>query len=252
MYPTCCIKHQSIAVDAALRSNEDDEPSTIVSNGKLVSNFVVSNDDDQAGSLAETDSCGSCAITDEDLLLELRQPQTSLCTVLETCDACLYCNDRCGKENCSSCANKSDADKQNELTLSNLSPCIKLASAPFNKTFAPSLKVSGKHYYTMCEVRRHNNIGSAWIVVGNNIYDATSLLQTHPGGTNCILRCSGGVRDCINDYKFHSRKGQQLFHKYHIGTIKPCPGNFPPKNTTMQTSTESGATKNEWWMFWAK
>lgn len=74
-------------------------------------------------------------------------------------------------------------------------------------------------YYTLSEVQTHNTIDSAWILVGNTIYDVTSYISTHPGGASSILRKSGGVEDCTRDLYFHSKRAQQRWKRYQVGML---------------------------------
>jgi hypothetical protein len=79
-------------------------------------------------------------------------------------------------------------------------------------------------YYPLCEVRRHNNAESAWLVAGNDVYDVTEYIHMHPGGRQSILKKAGGTRDCTQDLFFHSKRGKQLWKKYHIGKVRRCYG----------------------------
>ncbi|GKY95185.1 hypothetical protein MPSEU_000481900 [Mayamaea pseudoterrestris] len=94
-------------------------------------------------------------------------------------------------------------------------------------------------FYTRCQVRSHDSELSCWLIAGSDIYDATSLLKTHPGGKECILRKAGGVDDCSLDVYFHSQRGQELWKRYRIGRLIEC-GQKP------------SSTSNQWWMFWSK
>jgi cytochrome b involved in lipid metabolism len=102
-------------------------------------------------------------------------------------------------------------------------------------------------YYTICEVRRHNTVDSAWIIVGNKIYDATSYIHNHPGGIESILKCSGGSRDCTTDYMFHSKRGQAMFTKHCIGQLIPCSSSSP---FFPSISKKTSNSKKDWWMIW--
>lgn len=126
--------------------------------------------------------------------------------VVEICDACIYCNDNCQHPYCVSCQGKA-------TSTNNMSPC-----------FDNNLASKEARYYTICQVRRHNHIDSAWLIVGDTIYDASPFIKSHPGGIESILKRSGGVRDCTRDYEFHSVHGKQLFKRYMVGKIKSCPG----------------------------
>jgi cytochrome b involved in lipid metabolism len=97
------------------------------------------------------------------------------------------------------------------------------------------ISADGYRHYTMSQISRHNSINSAWLVAGDKIYDATSYLQIHPGGEASILRKSGGVCDCTEDFQFHSKKGRKLWQKHFVGKVKACPDYLAGR---------------QWWQFW--
>jgi len=126
------------------------------------------------------------------------------------CDACPLCQETCDDRECLSC---SDAPY---LVPSGFGRCV------------PS--------YTLCQVRRHCHAGSAWIVAGDTVYDITTYLQQHPGGTQCLLKKAGGASDCTVDLNFHSTRGRRVWKKYEIGKLRAC-------------SNETDLAR-DWWMFW--
>jgi len=116
------------------------------------------------------------------------------------CDACPFCSDTCNNPFCSSCSTKrKEAGKARGAR-------------------------KGEIQITMCELRRHNHAGSAWLREGKNIYDATPFLDVHPGGVKCIIRKSGGQADCADDMKFHSKKAIKFMKSRKVGTLCRCPG----------------------------
>ena len=122
------------------------------------------------------------------------------------CDSCPHCADRCGNENCQTCSNKP------------------------NKTQPPSGAMflgcsDDETYYTLCQIRRHNHSESAWLLVGDTIYDATEYISKHPGGQTSILKKSGGVVDCSVDFDFHSKGARRMWRKYKVGKLCSCPSN---------------------------
>lgn len=119
------------------------------------------------------------------------------------CNACPCCIDRCTNENCSACATKS---------LKSSFPSRPFFGAPDDEI-----------YYTLCQLRRHNHKDSAWLLVGDTIYDATDYIAKHPGGMTSILKKSGGKVDCIVDFEFHSKKARKLWKQYKVGKLCPCP-----------------------------
>jgi cytochrome b involved in lipid metabolism len=120
------------------------------------------------------------------------------------CDACPHCADRCGNEKCLNCYEK----------------CL-LMSHSFNNFMSHT---ETEKCFTICQIRRHNHAGSAWLVVGDGIYDATQYIDNHPGGRESILKKSGGAADCSVDFDFHSRGARRLWRKYKVGTVCNCPG----------------------------
>mmetsp|Transcript_14369 Transcript_14369/g.30737 ORF Transcript_14369/g.30737 Transcript_14369/m.30737 type:complete len:174 (-) Transcript_14369:215-736(-) len=88
-------------------------------------------------------------------------------------------------------------------------------------SFCPTL--DKEKTYTMCQIRKHNHANSAWILVGDTIYDATPYIRNHPGGMAAILRKSGGAVDCTEDLSFHSKRAQKEWKRFKVGTLRPCP-----------------------------
>mmetsp|Transcript_32455 Transcript_32455/g.48044 ORF Transcript_32455/g.48044 Transcript_32455/m.48044 type:complete len:183 (-) Transcript_32455:259-807(-) len=122
-----------------------------------------------------------------------------------SCDACIHCADHCDDINCEQCSRKKAA--------SSLSNHANIFGSP-----------EGETYYTMCQLRRHDNTDSAWLTVGDTIYDATSYIANHPGGKMSILKKAGGKADCTIDFDFHSKNARNLWKKYKVGKLFSCPG----------------------------
>lgn len=130
------------------------------------------------------------------------------------CDACKFCGDCCGNTDCKVCC---------------------LTARP-NRICSSACGTQNRaRGFTMCQVRRHNHAGSAWLVAGDTIYDATPYVSSHPGGVESILKKAGGAQDCSRDLQFHSAFGKHMFKKYEIGKLRPC--------------KFSGDTR-QWWSLW--
>ncbi|KAF6165193.1 hypothetical protein GIB67_007178 [Kingdonia uniflora] len=94
------------------------------------------------------------------------------------------------------------ADSQNSMK--------KSLSTPFMNTAAKMLSMS--------EVKKHNLAESAWIIVHDHVYDCTSFLKDHPGGTDSILINAG--MDCTEEFDaIHSDKGKKMLEEYRIGEL---------------------------------
>eukprot|EP00545_Synedropsis_sp_CCMP1620_P010161 CAMPEP_0119006652 /NCGR_PEP_ID=MMETSP1176-20130426/2439_1 /TAXON_ID=265551 /ORGANISM="Synedropsis recta cf, Strain CCMP1620" /LENGTH=188 /DNA_ID=CAMNT_0006958603 /DNA_START=110 /DNA_END=676 /DNA_ORIENTATION=+ len=132
-------------------------------------------------------------------------------SVVPTCNACPCCADRCGDEHCGSCGTTKS---------------LKRYSSGVARFGAPDDEV----YYTMCQLRRHDHADSAWLLVGDTIYDSTDYIAKHPGGMTSILKKAGGKVDCIVDFEFHSKKARKLWKQYKVGKISQCPSESQQTN----------------------
>lgn len=74
--------------------------------------------------------------------------------------------------------------------------------------------------FTMCQVKRHNTADNLWLVAHGKVYDATELLDMHPGGRNSLLMEAG--KDCTTDYDFHSKAARKIWGELCIGKVVPC------------------------------
>jgi nitrate reductase (NAD(P)H) len=90
----------------------------------------------------------------------------------------------------------------------------------------------------MSEIAVHNTEESAWIVAGEDIYDVTAYMNVHPAGKQPILNKTGGAVDCAQDLLFHSKRGQNIWSKHHIGKITTVP------------SRNGQPIEKPWWAFW--
>lgn len=133
-----------------------------------------------------------------------------------TCDACPRCDDVCMDfQNCVACLQKLEQETlKNETHEKNKESGV--------CSFGKAAQRHQPQQYTMCQVRRHNHMESAWIVVGTKIYDVTSYFSQHPGGTQSLLRRAGGQTDCSEDWHFHSKVAQKQWKRHFIGTVKKC------------------------------
>ncbi len=74
--------------------------------------------------------------------------------------------------------------------------------------------------YTLAEVKRHNTLESAWIIVSNKVYDCTPFLKLHPGGSDSIMINAG--KDCTEEFEaIHSKNAWKMLSDYYIGQIRP-------------------------------
>jgi L-lactate dehydrogenase (cytochrome) len=48
------------------------------------------------------------------------------------------------------------------------------------------------------ELQRHTNQSSLWVLIGGIVYDVTSLLSLHPGGTGPLFKYAGKDATCAH------------------------------------------------------
>ena len=53
--------------------------------------------------------------------------------------------------------------------------------------------------FTREEIEKHNSEGDCWIVIDKKVYDATSVLDWHPGGKAAIIGHAGKVWQATTD-----------------------------------------------------
>mmetsp|Transcript_10782 Transcript_10782/g.25694 ORF Transcript_10782/g.25694 Transcript_10782/m.25694 type:complete len:227 (+) Transcript_10782:273-953(+) len=169
------------------------------------------------------------------------------------CGACRCCEDGCGEPTCEDCfhnENVNNDSQQKDERWCFERRRLEVGGGARQQQGHPSSCTSSnrrKSTYTMCEIRRHNTTESAWLVAGNDIYDVTEYMTVHPGGSSSLLKKSGGVVDCTRDLNFHSRKGQKLWQKYHVGKVGECPGTRRAQQSKQKVVS---AVEKDWWKFW--
>lgn len=52
--------------------------------------------------------------------------------------------------------------------------------------------------YTFDDVQQHRSQDSCWVILYGNVYDVTSFLPQHPGGSKIILQLAG--KDATEEY----------------------------------------------------
>lgn len=65
-----------------------------------------------------------------------------------------------------------------------------LDSLCLQSTLPPASKNAAAHV-SFSEVQKHTTRDSCWVIIEGQIYDATSILDTHPGGAAVLLKNSG-------------------------------------------------------------
>ncbi|AYV75195.1 MAG: putative cytochrome b5 [Terrestrivirus sp.] len=79
---------------------------------------------------------------------------------------------------------------------------------------------SDTKYFTREEVSKHNSESDCWIILNNSVYDVTSFLQDHPGGSHAIMTCAG--KDATDDFKSvcHSSSANTFKEDFLVGKLR--------------------------------
>ncbi|KAI5124988.1 hypothetical protein M0805_007413 [Coniferiporia weirii] len=85
------------------------------------------------------------------------------------------------------------------------------------------------------EVQKHNTRDSCWVIIDGQVYDATSIIDSHPGGTAVLLKNSG--KDATKAFVPIHPPGtlSSLPPEAHIGPVDPI---TLPNEATEQTEEE--------------
>ncbi len=81
---------------------------------------------------------------------------------------------------------------------------------------APAPEVDAK-VISLDEVNKHNSEEDCWIVIHGKVYDITTFLDEHPGGSDVVLNASG--KDATSEYDDvgHSNTANKMMKEYFIG-----------------------------------
>ncbi|KAH7694878.1 Protein CYTB-5.1 [Aphelenchoides avenae] len=72
---------------------------------------------------------------------------------------------------------------------------------------------------TRAEVAEHNSNKSAWIIIGNKVFDVTKFLDEHPGGCEVLLEKAGDDRTEAFEDVGHSTDAREMKEQFLVGEI---------------------------------
>ena len=84
---------------------------------------------------------------------------------------------------------------------------------------------SSSKSYSTTEVAKHDSSKDCWLIISNNVYDVSSFLSEHPGGSSMIVKYCGKEATKAfetQDRGFrggHSSSAKQMLGDYLIGTL---------------------------------
>ncbi|CAG9531526.1 unnamed protein product [Cercopithifilaria johnstoni] len=72
---------------------------------------------------------------------------------------------------------------------------------------------------TRAQVTEHNTGSSSWICIENKVYDLTTFLDEHPGGSEVLLRVAGSDATEAYEDVGHSTDARLLKEQYLVAEI---------------------------------
>lgn len=95
---------------------------------------------------------------------------------------------------------------------------------------------------TAALVAQHNTASDCWVTAGNNVYNVTSYIRSHPGGQSAITRYCGADIAAAYNAQGHSANASNIFNSYKIGiigsTVSTQTVTTPPTNNSQNTGGE--------------
>ena len=70
----------------------------------------------------------------------------------------------------------------------------------------------------------HKSLKDCWIILDGKVYDVTSYIYEHPGGSLNLIKCSGDGKDHIDDFEAeeHSKAAINKLKRFYILIQRGC------------------------------
>eukprot|EP00581_Thalassiosira_minuscula_P025433 CAMPEP_0184406016 /NCGR_PEP_ID=MMETSP0738-20130409/1240_1 /TAXON_ID=385413 /ORGANISM="Thalassiosira miniscula, Strain CCMP1093" /LENGTH=137 /DNA_ID=CAMNT_0026762747 /DNA_START=54 /DNA_END=467 /DNA_ORIENTATION=+ len=100
--------------------------------------------------------------------------------------------------------------------------------------------------FTLEEVSQHNKTEDCWLVIGNDntggpkVYDVTSYLDDHPGGSEVLLDVGGKDADEFFEDIGHSNDAREELAKHCIGVLKLSPEEIEKRRLEAEKKKSGG------------
>lgn len=75
--------------------------------------------------------------------------------------------------------------------------------------------------YALSDLASHNNASSCWMAINGNVYDVTSFISSHPGGSSILNGCGGDATGLFASIGGHrGGTAQSELARSLIGTLR--------------------------------
>jgi len=97
--------------------------------------------------------------------------------------------------------------------------------------------------FTLAEIAKHGSRNDCYLIINNNVYNVSSYISYHPGGSRTITsRCGKEVTGIFA--RIHSNRAWDLLKKYKIGTITTSKIDITPQILTAISNALKEANPN--------
>ena len=101
----------------------------------------------------------------------------------------------------------------------------------------------------MQEISKHNSASDCWLLINSKVYDVTSFLSIHPGGSDSIIRhCGQESTQAFNTKDVgrpHSASATSMLSGYYIGNLNQTMGQNTSAGKTHPAATAPKTTPNK-------
>lgn len=106
------------------------------------------------------------------------------------------------------------------FALGGLLGCGSTGSDPAAEPTTPAPGTGAAHTYTMAQVQEHTSTRSCWTAINGEVYDVTTWISAHPGGSDRIRGLCGTDGTAAFTGQ-HQGEGQpeQILESFKIGAL---------------------------------
>lgn len=98
-----------------------------------------------------------------------------------------------------------------------------------------------RNYVTHDELKQHTSADNIWVALDGKVYNITSFLKYHPGGSDILLKKAAGRDATSLFYKYHPNvKAHTMLQKCFVGNLDPTEA---PASDTNSSKTVSSVAK---------
>lgn len=111
----------------------------------------------------------------------------------------------------------SSIDKSSNVPIKSATPKPSTPTSSGNSPSSPSSPLS----YSMVDVAKHNKPSDCWTAVNGSVYNVTSWINEHPGGSEAIISlCGIDGSSAFDDQHGGQKRPERELASFKIGALK--------------------------------